>query len=75
MLSFIQIFFVSSLKTSSKVSGTYPHISTLLMLDVGELFNVLSIAFEEKEFQTMQTDQPPFVVSKRQQVVDILLEV
>ena len=54
---------------------TYPHIRTLLTFDTREFLNVLSIAFEEKEFEPESEAVAVGAPSKRQKVVDVLLQV
>lgn len=54
---------------------TYPHIRTLLTFDTREFLNVLSIAFEEKEFEPENETVAVGAPSKRQKVVDVLLQV
>ena len=56
-------------------SEVYPHIKTLLLFDTQEFLNVLFIAFEEKEFYTKNDSVVVSTLSKRQKVIDILLEV
>jgi len=47
----------------------YPHLNTLLAFDTQGFLNVLSIAFEEKEYQTEIGN------SQKQRLVDLLLQV
>ncbi|GFR94592.1 vacuolar protein sorting-associated protein 8-like protein, partial [Elysia marginata] len=47
----------------------YPYLQILLKYDTREFLNVLSLAFEEEEFNTAEG------IQKRQRVVDILLQV
>lgn len=56
-------------------SETYPHVRCLLMFDTREFLNVLSIAFEEKEFEPKSEEEAVGAPSKRQKVVDVLLQV
>ena len=66
-------FLFSKKQKGSNVADKYCHVTTLLTFDTQELLNVLSLAFEEKEFELKQTEYR--YTSKRQQVVDILLDV
>ena len=50
----------------------YPNLHILLEFDTREFLNVMSIAFEEPEFDTSYSDMGQ--ISKRQKVVDILLQ-
>ncbi|XP_066928995.1 vacuolar protein sorting-associated protein 8 homolog [Clytia hemisphaerica] len=54
---------------------TYPHVRTLLLFDTREFLNVLSIAFEEKEFEPESEAVAVGALSKRQKIVDVLLQV
>jgi len=54
---------------------TYPHLRTLLMFDTREFLNVLSIAFEEREFEPESEFVAVGAPSKRQKIVDVLLQV
>ena len=54
---------------------TYPHIRTLLVFDTREFLNVLSIAFEEQEFEPESEMVAVGAPSKRQKIVDVLLQV
>ena len=58
-------------KSPAEGELSYPNLRTLLEFDTRELLNVMSIAFEEPEFDTVQTELGQ--VSKRQKVIDILL--
>ena len=61
-------------KNSSSAAGAYPNITTLIKFDITELLNVLSLAFVEKEFEPIMQGGVR-CTSKRQQVVDTLLEI
>ncbi|KAL4217419.1 Vacuolar protein sorting-associated protein 8 [Mactra antiquata] len=56
-------------KSSPDGELPYPYLRTLLGFDTREFLNVLSLAFEEEEFNT------PDGIKKRQHLVDILLQV
>eukprot|EP00794_Sanderia_malayensis_P015740 gene15740-17326_t len=51
---------------------SFPYLHILLEFDTREFLNVMSIAFEEPEFEA---DGGSGLVSKRQRVVDILLQI
>ncbi|XP_065646918.1 vacuolar protein sorting-associated protein 8 homolog [Hydra vulgaris] len=59
----------------SENSEIYPYIRTLLLFDTREFLNVLFIAFEEKEFESNNLNVAASLLSKRQKIIDILLEV
>ena len=56
-------------KDANEAEPAYPHLKTLLQFDTRAFFNVLSLAFEEPDFDTEDGKE------KRQRVVDILLQV
>ena len=59
-------------KNSVEGELTHPNLRTLLEFDTREFLNVMSIAFEEPEFNVDHAEMGQ--VSKRQKVVDILLQ-
>jgi len=54
---------------------TYPVIRTLVNFDTREFLNVLSLAFEETEFEPTSSSVAIGAASKRQRVVDVLIQV
>ncbi|XP_072180793.1 vacuolar protein sorting-associated protein 8 homolog [Diadema setosum] len=59
-------------KDASADEPTYPNLRTLLAFDTREFLNVVSLAFEESEFDQQREAN---AVQSRQRVVDILLQV
>ena len=61
-------------RSKSGIEGemTYPNLRTLLEFDTREFLNVMSIAFEDQAFDASLSQMGN--VSKRQKVVDILLQ-
>ncbi|KAL3853951.1 hypothetical protein ACJMK2_013245 [Sinanodonta woodiana] len=55
-------------KNSREDEPLYPNLRTLLQFDTREFLNVLALAFEEEEFNSIDG------IKKRQRVVDILLQ-
>ena len=62
-------------KFSAPGETTYPYLRALLSFDTREFLNVLSLAFEEKEFDLDEKSKSVGMLSRRQIVVDILLQI
>ncbi|XP_052234778.1 vacuolar protein sorting-associated protein 8 homolog isoform X2 [Dreissena polymorpha] len=56
-------------KSQTSEEPDYPYLRTLIVFDTREFLNVLSLAFEEDEFNTQEG------IPKRQHIVDILLRI